>query len=146
MTRLRWLPFGFLAAIVGVAAGTLLFSTFMIYDDEGYVLFSLKNFAESGGLYERVYSQYGPFFFVFNQALHFAGLQFTNTDGRLLTFACWLGAAGLCAALVWRSTRSHAATTFTLGAFAARPLERETPWRSCSMMAETSLAVPFSSL
>ena len=37
-------------------------------------------------------------------------------------------------------------TTFTLGALAARPLERETPWRSCSMMAETSLAVPFSSL
>lgn len=115
MRRLRWLPFVFLAAIVGVAAGTLLFSTFMIYDDEGYVLFSLKNFAETGGLYERVYSQYGPFFYVFNQMLHFAGLQFTNTDGRLLTFACWLGAAGLCAALVWRTTRSHAATTFTLG-------------------------------
>jgi hypothetical protein len=115
MRQLRWLPWALLAAVISVAAGTLLFSTFMIYDDEGYVLFSLKNFAEMGGLYERVYSQYGPFFFVFNQGLHLAGLEFSNTDGRLLTFACWLGAAGVCAGLVWRITRSHVATTFTLG-------------------------------
>ena len=97
-----------------VAGATQLFSTFMVYDDEGYVLFSLKTFAEGGGLYERVYSQYGPFFFLFNQGLHLAGLQFTNTDGRLLTLVCWLGAAGFCAASVWRLTRSMAATMHAL--------------------------------
>ena len=84
MSRLRWLPLLLLAAVIGLAASSLLFSTFMIYDDEGYVLLSLKTFAEGGGLYERVYSQYGPFFFLFNQLLHLAGLQFTNTDRQSL--------------------------------------------------------------
>ena len=67
MSRLRWVPVALLGAIVAVAAVALLFSTFMMYDDEGYVLFSLKTFTEIGGLYERVFSQYGPFFFLFNQ-------------------------------------------------------------------------------
>lgn len=62
MSRLRWAPLALLGAILVVAGATQLFSTFMVYDDEGYVLFSLKTFAEGGGLYERVYSQYGPFF------------------------------------------------------------------------------------
>ena len=115
MRRLHWLPLVLLAAVIGLAASSLLFSTFMIYDDEGYVLLSLKTFTEGGGLYERVYSQYGPFFFLFNQILHLAGLQFTNTDGRLLTLVYWLGAAGLCASLVWRVTRSHVTTVFALG-------------------------------
>ena len=115
MSRLRWAPLALLGATLVVAGATQLFSTFMVYDDEGYVLFSLKTFAEGGGLYERVYSQYGPFFFLFNQGLHLAGLQFTNTDGRLLTLVCWLGAAGFCAASVWRLTRSMAATNVVFG-------------------------------
>ncbi len=115
MNRLRWLPLALLSALVTVAAGSLLFSTFMMYDDEGYVLFSLKTFTEIGGLYERVFSQYGPFFFLFNQLLHLAGFEFTNTGGRLLTLVCWLGSCGLCASLVWRLTRSHVATVATLG-------------------------------
>ena len=115
MSRLRWVPVALLGAIVAVAAVALLFSTFMMYDDEGYVLFSLKTFTEIGGLYERVFSQYGPFFFLFNQLLHLGGFEFTNTGGRFLTLVCWLGASGLCASVVWRLTRSTAATVFTLG-------------------------------
>ena len=111
----RWLPLALLGAIVVVTAAALLFTTFMVYDDEGYVLFSLKTFTEIGGLYERVFSQYGPFFFFFNQLLHLGGFEFTNTGGRLFTLVCWLGACGFCASLVWRLTRSHAATVFTLG-------------------------------
>lgn len=110
-----WIPIAVLATLLVVAAGSLLFSTFMLYDDEGYVLFSLKTFAEGGGLYERVYSQYGPFFFLFNQVLHFGGLDFTNIGGRLLTLFCWLAAAGFSAAAVFRVTRSAAATVFTMG-------------------------------
>ena len=115
MSRLRWAPLALLGATLVVAGATQLFSTFMVYDDEGYVLFSLKTFAEGGGLYERVYSQYGPFFFLLNQGLQLAGFQFTNTDGRLLTLVCWLGAAGFCGAAVWRLTRSMAATNFVFG-------------------------------
>ena len=50
MSRLRWVPLALLGAIITVAAAALLFSTFMMYDDEGYVLFSLKTFTELGGL------------------------------------------------------------------------------------------------
>ncbi|MSU66206.1 MAG: hypothetical protein EXS38_08935 [Opitutus sp.] len=115
MSLLRWLPLALLGAVLTVAGASLLFSTFMMYDDEGYVLFSLHEFVTGGGLYERVYSQYGPFFFLFNQALHFGGLEFNNIGGRLLTLACWLGAAGFSGAAVWRMSRSTAATGFTLG-------------------------------
>lgn len=57
----RIVIFSGLAAALGVAGYWLQFTTFMIYDDEGYVLLSLKHFTEHGGLYDRVYTQYGPF-------------------------------------------------------------------------------------
>src|SRR5258708_9430576 len=81
MSRLRWVPLALLGAIVAIAACALLFTTFMMYDDEGYVLFSLKTFTETGGLYERVFSQYGPFFFLFHPALHLRGFEVTHTPG-----------------------------------------------------------------
>src|SRR4051812_18072615 len=97
LRRLHWLLFG---AVLAIAAGSLLFTTFMVYDDEGYVLFSLQNFTRHGGLYEQVYSQYGPFFFLFNQVLHLGGLglDFTNTTARVLTGFYWLATTGLCGA------------------------------------------------
>ena len=51
-----------LAGLAVLAGFGLMFSTYMTYDDEGYVLFSLRNFVDGGGLYDRVFSQYGPFF------------------------------------------------------------------------------------
>jgi hypothetical protein len=110
-----WLPIALLGAVLAVGGVSRLFSTFMMYDDEGYVLFSLHEFVSVGGLYKRVYSQYGPFFFLFNQGLHTLGLPFDNIGGRVLTFLCWAAAAGFGTATVWRATRSTAATAFTLG-------------------------------
>ncbi len=104
------------AAAFTVAAGMLMFSAFMYYDDEGYVLISLKNFAEHGGLYRDVYSQYGPFPFVFYYGLHTLGFPFTHMAGRLLTLAAWAGCALCCAALVRQATRSF---VLTLAVFAA---------------------------
>ena len=115
MIKPRWLPVTLLGVIVALTGAGLLFSTFMMYDDEGYVLFSLKTFTELGGLYVRVFSQYGPFFFLFHQGLHLVGFEFNSTGARLLTLVFWLGTCGFSAALVWRLTRSQAATVFTLG-------------------------------
>jgi hypothetical protein len=115
MTLPRWMPLALLGAIVSVAAVGLLCSTFMMYDDEGYVLFSLQAFVDGGGLYERVYSQYGPFFYLFHQVLHAVGLEFTNDGARILTLFNWLAASGLCGAIAWRLTRSTAATAFAIG-------------------------------
>jgi hypothetical protein len=85
----------------------LLFTQFMVYDDEGYVLWSLHNYFESGGLYSTVYSQYGPFLFTLYDGLHgLFGLVFNNETGRLITLLYWVGAAGLAGLFTWRQTRS----------------------------------------
>ena len=112
---LGWWYLAALAAALAVAGYWLLFTTFMIYDDEGYVLLSLHNFSRYGALYDRVYSQYGPFFYLAYDALHrLLGFAWTNTTGRWITLVNWLGTAGVCAALVARRTRSPWWASFTL--------------------------------
>ena len=103
-----------LAALLAVAGYWLLFTTFMVYDDEGYVLLSLKNFSEHGGLYDQVYSQYGPAFYLGYDALHhLLGFAWTNAAGRVITLVNWWGTAAICGALVWRFTRSLSLAAFT---------------------------------
>ncbi len=112
---LSWTALAGLAAVLALAGFWLLFSTFLIYDDEGYVLLSLKNFSLYGHLYDRVYTQYGPFVYLLYDALHRVfGFGFSNTAGRWITLINWLGAAAVCATLVARQTRSVLWTAFTL--------------------------------
>ena len=106
-----------LACALGLAGFWLLFTSFKTYDDEGYVLLSLVNFSHGGRLYREIFSQYGPFFYVWSDALHRAlGFEFTNTAGRLLTLAHWLGTAMLCAWIVGARTRSFAWALLALAA------------------------------
>jgi hypothetical protein len=113
----RWLGVIFLAAALGGIGYGLLFTQFMIYDDEGYVLWSLRSYDAVGGLYERVFSQYGPFFYTFYHGLHLlTGLTFTNETGRLLTLGYWVATALLCGGFVRRQTKD------TSAAFAAAAL------------------------
>lgn len=118
MTELRpaarsaWLStlvFSVAAAALAIAAGLMMFSTYMFYDDEGYVLISLRNFAGHGGLYRDVFSQYGPFPFVSYYLLHALGLPLTHTVGRLLTIVAWSGAAIASAAIIGHASRNLAA-------------------------------------
>ena len=60
---------GMIAGLLVWAGGIQLFHRFMLYDDEGYVLISLKNFSLHGSLYDQVYSQYGPAFYLIYDAL-----------------------------------------------------------------------------
>ena len=111
---LAWLAAAALAAAFAVAAHWLLFTAFMLYDDEGYVLLSLKNFSTHGGLYDQVYTQYGPVPFLFYDALHrLLGFAFDNTTARWITGVNWLGTAAACSVLVARLTRSASWTAFT---------------------------------
>ena len=105
----------FLAGLLLVGLGTcgywLLFTQFMVYDDEGYVLWSLHNYFQDGGLYTNVYSQYGPFLYAFYHAIHaLFGITFDNETGRLLTLSYWLAATGLAGVFTWKQTRSTFAT------------------------------------
>ncbi|HWA09850.1 MAG TPA: hypothetical protein VG838_10400 [Opitutaceae bacterium] len=110
-----WTALAGLAVALASAGFWLLFSTFLVYDDEGYVLLSLRNFSLHGGLYDRVYSQYGPFIYLLYDGLHRAlGFAFTNTSGRWITLVNWFGTAALCATVVARQTRSTLWTAFTL--------------------------------
>ena len=112
---LPWAVLAIITVVLALAGFWLLFTTFMVYDDEGYVLLSLKNFSEHGGLYDQVYSQYGPFLYLFYDTLHRAlGFAFNNTSARWITWTAWLGTAGSCAALVGRRTHSPLWSGFTL--------------------------------
>jgi hypothetical protein len=115
-TRLPLLLLLVVAAALTAAAGLMLFSTFKYYDDEGYVLLSLRNFVEHGHLYGGVYTQYGPFPYVLAYALHQLGLPLAHTAGRLLTLAYWGAAATLAAWLVGRTTRHTVAMLAVLSA------------------------------
>lgn len=105
-----------LATALAIIGYWLIFTVFMVYDDEGYVLWSLHNFTVHGRLYGGVYSQYGPFFFNYYDALaRVFGLTFDNDTSRLLTLVHWLVATAFCTAIAWRQTRSYLATTATAG-------------------------------
>lgn len=103
------------AALLVLGGHGLMFSTFMEYDDEGYVLLSLRNYGEHGHLYDRVFSQYGPFFFALYDGLHrLLGFEWTHAHGRTLTWSVWVLTAAICALAVGRRTRSFPAAGLTL--------------------------------
>lgn len=102
------------AVALALAGYWLLLTTFMLYDDEGYVLMSLRNYIAHGALYDEVYTQYGPFPYVLYDSLQrVLPFEFTNVAGRWITLVNWLLAAGASALLVIRTTRSVVWSTFT---------------------------------
>src|SRR3954463_14286765 len=105
----------FTAALL-LAATLIMFSRFMLYDDEGYVLISLRNFAEHGRLYRDVYTQYGPFPYVVYYTLNLLGAPLTHTVGRTVTLIIWTTTVLLTASIVWRLTRRYALVVATIAA------------------------------
>ena len=69
LRRLLREPWAFLAAASAAtcvcvwASRFAAFNGFQPYDDEGYILLSLREYARGGVLYDEVYSQYGPAYF-----------------------------------------------------------------------------------
>ncbi len=115
-TPVRWWPAAIALTVLAglILLGALrLFTTFMAYDDEGYVLFSLREFAAGQPLYDAVYTQYGPFHPLLVKGLHALGLPLTNDGARVLTLGFWSAALCLLGLLVWRATRSLAAACAT---------------------------------
>jgi hypothetical protein len=107
-TWIRTAVLGAVTAWLLVAASGVLFSVFMFYDDEGYVLTSYRAFVEHGMLYRDVYTQYGPFPYVLYQMLHGLGMPLTHTAGRIVTLSIWTGAALGCTMLVGQAVRNLA--------------------------------------
>lgn len=102
-----WLAvIGTVALMVGLGFWRL-FSHFPGYDDEGYIMLTVRNYLEHGGLFVSVYSQYGPGFYVLMDLLFgWGGFEVSHTSARWFTLTLWLGAAIGCAEVVRHHGRS----------------------------------------
>lgn len=104
-----------LAAALAVTGWLLMSTNFMIHDDEGYVLLSLKNFSEHGRLYDEVFTQYGPAPFLYYDGWHrLLDWPVTNLFGRTLTLLHWLGASLAAGLIAWRLSGRYWTALFTL--------------------------------
>ena len=96
-----------LLTIASMAGYQRLFSSFAPYDDEGYMMISLRMYLAGHPLYDETYTQYGPAFYALNALLHQATtLSVSHDVTRIKTLVAWLATAAMCAAFIYRTTRS----------------------------------------
>jgi hypothetical protein len=107
-----WLGLGGALAVTGYL---LLNTTYMPYDDEGFLLISLRNYLAGLRLYDDVFSQYGPWPYVYHQIVTTlgGGALMTHTLGRALTLFHWVAMALLCGFITGRLVRSQLAALVT---------------------------------
>jgi hypothetical protein len=101
-----------IASLLGTAllAHAALFGDFSDYDDEGYMLLSLRAWREGNPLYDRVPTIYGPFYFQFVSAVFaLLRLPLDNAGARWFALGVWIVASLLCGAWAWRRHRSFLA-------------------------------------
>jgi hypothetical protein len=91
----------------GYAAYLRLFTYFGVWDDEGYLLISLRSFLRGEALYDDIYSQYGPFYYlVMGGGFKALGLAVTHDNGRLVSLALWVAASLVCGLILYALTRN----------------------------------------
>ena len=97
-------------AIASMAAVTVYFKSFTgfsVWDDEGYVMIGLRSFLQGKALYDYVFSQYGPFYYLVQASIYTVlDLPVTHNAVRAIVASFWLLTAVLCAWAVHRLTRS----------------------------------------
>ena len=83
------------------------FVTFREYDDEGYVLLTLRQFMSGLPLYDHLFTQYGPFPFVWRSLLHaITYSEATHDATRLISIITRLFLGTTCAFFFFRITRN----------------------------------------
>lgn len=101
-------PVAALGAALVLTAGYayyVAFSTFPFYDDEGFLDLSLRHFMQGRPLYDDVFTQYGPFYYLFNAAVfQGAGVPVDNDSMRLVVIGVWLTCAASAALCTLRLT------------------------------------------
>src|SRR5688572_12189790 len=84
-----------------------MFSLFQFYDDEGFLMVSVKSFIDGATLYDETPTLYGPFYYLVAKLLYFlAAVPVSHDATRLATIAFWLVTAALTAGFVYRLTSS----------------------------------------
>lgn len=96
------------ACVVALRVGYFqLATTFNLFDDEGYILISLRHYMAGGHLYSQVFTQYGPaFYFIQSGLFHLLHQPITHNGGRIVTLLLWIAAAVAGAWLLYRISRS----------------------------------------
>jgi len=104
-----------LVAATLFAAYQQLFSTFSQYDDEGYVMVSLRSFCAGRPLYDETFTQYGPAYYFVNAIAHRSlAWPITTEVARWKTLLIWIATSLLSGLFVFRLTKRHA---FAFAAF-----------------------------
>jgi hypothetical protein len=109
MTRRKWLYVAFASVTAWALAGGffLIFSYFPPYDDEGYLMMTVKQMLGGGVLYDEIYTQYGPAYYIYRWLLSgLLGLPVTHDATRLGTLVVWVLTSLGSGVLAYRFTRS----------------------------------------
>jgi len=102
-----WVVSGAVVAAATVCAYFRIFSQFALYDDEGYIIQSIRSYLQGGRLFDDVFTQYGPAFYVAESFLHGTlRLPLTHDVERTLTIGVWVGAGACAGTATMRLTRS----------------------------------------
>jgi hypothetical protein len=85
------LAFALVTAITALIAHPKMFFGFQPYDDEGYMLTALKSFVNHGHLYDKVFTQYGPFYYeLWGGLFSIFGIPVTHDSGRNVVTVVWV--------------------------------------------------------
>src|SRR5687768_4003367 len=75
--------------------------------DEGYLMITVQSFLQGEPLYDSVFTQYGPVYYVYEWVIHRAlAIPLTHDATRFLCIFHWLAAAALLGLAGGRITRS----------------------------------------
>jgi hypothetical protein len=109
-----WLASLCLIAAATVCAYFRIFGQFATYDDEGYILQSVRSYLQGGRLFDEVFTQYGPAFFVLESLVHRTlGAPLTHDFERFVTIGIWVASSAGGAAVALRLTRSLMVAAWT---------------------------------
>jgi hypothetical protein len=85
------------------------------YDDEGFMMMTLRQYIGGAPLYDRMYTEYGPFYYVFHSSLFaLAGWSVDHDHIRAITLLFWVLVAIGWSVCVWMWRRSVAWSLTTL--------------------------------
>jgi hypothetical protein len=85
-------------AVAGVTAFCHIFTVFAPYDDEGFLMITVRGYLEGHLLYDSVLTAYGPFYYAYEWVIHsFACFPLTHDSTRILCLLHWLLASALLA-------------------------------------------------
>lgn len=121
--------FTLLTALAGAAAYLRMMTDFSPYDDEGTIMFTVKQYMAGLKCYDQILSPYGPVYYFYQWALHTAtATPVTHDVVRIAALLPWLGTALISAWIALRLTRSlilaalvHLGTSLVLGFFQGEP-------------------------